>query len=122
MHAVAPPTIGLMRFQLHVLTATALLAAASLAQAQVPPPPDMTRDPVPADRSNQKIERIVVEDAGSRVDEVRVGGQTQSITVQPKTNVPGYEVKPADGVRAPLPVREGASGGGGTRVWSIGKF
>ncbi|MGA0572441.1 hypothetical protein ACO2Q9_17130 [Variovorax sp. VNK109] len=114
-----------MRLQSHVLPSlltAALLAAASLAQAQVPPPPDLAREPVPADRSNQKIERIVVEDAGSRVDEVRVGGQTQSITVQPKTNVPGYEVKPADGVRAPLPVREGASGGGGTRVWSIGKF
>lgn len=115
-----------MRPQIHgltrLLTATALLAITSMAAAQVPPPPDLTREPVPADRNNQKIERIVVEDAGSRVDEVRVGGQTQSITVQPKTNVPAYEVKPSDGVRAPLPVREGASGGGGTRVWSIGKF
>ncbi|MCE1249163.1 MAG: hypothetical protein LWW82_00340, partial [Comamonadaceae bacterium] len=35
--------------------------------------------------SNQRAERIEVEDAGSRVDELRIGGQTQSITVQPKT-------------------------------------
>lgn len=111
-----------MRSTLHVLTATALLAAASLASAQVPPPPDLTREPVGAGRSNQKIEHIRVEDAGSRIDEVRVGGQTQSINVQTKTNMPGYEIKPADGVRAPLPVREGANGGGGTRVWSIGNF
>ena len=35
-------------------------------------------------RQNQRIERIREEDAGSRVDELRVGGQTQSINVQPK--------------------------------------
>ena len=44
---------------------------------------------------NQKGERIQVEDGGSRVDELRVGGQTQQITVQPKTGeVPAYEVQP----------------------------
>lgn len=49
----------------------------------------------------QRIQHIVVEDEGSRVDELRVGGQTQSITVQPKTatHFPSYEVRPRDGVR-----------------------
>lgn len=48
-----------------------------------------------------RIQHITVEDAGSRVDELRVGGQTQSITVQPKTatRFPSYEVRPEDGVR-----------------------
>ena len=36
-------------------------------------------------RRNQKIERIRIEDAGNVIDEVRDGGQTQSITVQPAT-------------------------------------
>ncbi len=49
----------------------------------------------------RRIQHITVEDAGSRVDEWRVGGQTQSITVQPKTatHFPSYEVRPEDGVR-----------------------
>ena len=47
-------------------------------------------------RRNQRTERIQLEDAGSRVDELRVGGQTQSITVQPNAPVPSYEVQPAD--------------------------
>ena len=57
-------------------------------------------------RQNQKIEHIHVEDSGATVDEVRYGGQTQSITVTPKANVPSYEVLPNDGGRdAPGPVR-----------------
>ena len=51
-------------------------------------------------RRNQRTERIRIEDEGSRVDELRIGGQTQSITVQPKVgNLPEYEVQPSDGVR-----------------------
>jgi hypothetical protein len=57
-------------------------------------------------RQNQRIERIHHEDAGSAIDELRVGGQTQQITVQPKTaKVPRYEVK-----------RDGS------RVWDVFSF
>ncbi len=75
----------------------------------------------PADKNNQKAEYIRVEDAGSRIDEVRIGGQTQSIHVQPKMgNMPGYEVKPTDGARSR------PDGFGDTqskkRVWNIGNF
>lgn len=56
-------------------------------------------------RRNQKVERITHEDAGSRIDELRYGGQTQSIVVQPKANVPAYEIQP-----------------GGQRVWNVLKF
>ena len=41
----------------------------------------------PEGRKNQKIERIHVEDSGSKVDELRVGGQTQQIVVQPSSQV-----------------------------------
>ena len=74
-----------------------------------------------ADRLNQRVERIRIEDEGSRVDEVRVGGQTQSITVQPKVgNLPEYEVQPSDGVRNRA--RNGAETDTGTRVWNLKKF
>lgn len=75
-------------------------------------------------RHNQKIERIVVEDAGSRVDELRVGGQTQSITVQPKTGtpLPAYEVRANDGARA-RPGNLGESDAiKAPRVWNLGHF
>ena len=70
-------------------------------------------------RRNQRIERIRQEDAGSRVDELRVGGQTQSITVQPKAgNMPSYEVKPGNAGRDGTP-QSGSDGTNGRRVWNI---
>ena len=51
-------------------------------------------------RRNQKIERIRHEDSGSVIEEVRYGGRTQSITVQPKAGVPSYEVQPVTGQRS----------------------
>ena len=72
-------------------------------------------------RLNQRSERIRVEDEGSRIDELRVGGQTQSISVQPKVgNLPAYEVQPSDGVRNRA--RNGAETDTGTRVWNLKKF
>ena len=74
-------------------------------------------------RPEPAIQRIRTEDAGSRIDEVRVGGETQSITVQPKTNVPAYEVLPNDGAKGggTAPSASGA-GNAGKRVWNVLKF
>jgi len=71
-------------------------------------------------RRNQKIENIHTEDSGASVDEVRYGGRTQSINVKPKSNVPGYEVLPADQATG----RQGSSetGTNGARVWNVMKF
>ena len=96
------------------ILAPALLAwAAAWAQPgsqNSPQPAPAGREPLQKpeqleDRRTQKVERIRHEDAGSVIDEVRYGGQTQSITVQPKANVPGYEIQP-----------------GGTRVWNVLRF
>ncbi len=79
--------------------------------------------PAKTARPDQTIERIRTEDAGTRIDEVRVGGETQSITVQPKTgrNTPAYEVKPADSAKgnAPSPSNGDTNG---SRVWNVLKF
>ena len=73
------------------------------------------------DRLNQRTERIRVEDGGSRVDELRVGGQTQNITVTPKVGtLPEYEVQHSDGVRNRA--RNGAESTTGARVWNVMKF
>ena len=74
-------------------------------------------------RKNQKIERIQHEDAGSRVDELRVGGQTQSITVQPKADVPEYGISSTDLARSrPGDHRDGLSSATGQRFWNVFKF
>jgi hypothetical protein len=72
--------------------------------------------------SGQQTRRVVViEDAGSRIEEQRMGGQTERISVQPKNNAPAYEVLPENPSRNP-----GAQGparrGGGERVWNIFSF
>ena len=71
---------------------------------------------------NQKAERIQVEDGGSRVDELRVGGQTQQITVQPKTGeVPAYEVQPHNS-NPHNRSRSDTNDTNGPRVWNVLKF
>ena len=78
---------------------------------------------MPTARGGQVIQRIRTEDAGSRIDEVRVGGQTQSITVQPKTgvNIPAYEVKPSDTANGAAPSTSKGDTTG-SRVWNVLKF
>lgn len=87
--------------------AQAPAAASAVSASQVDPAASRPRG-----RPDQAIERIRNEDAGARIDELRVGGETQSITVQPKNDMPAYEIKPAD-----------ARGTGmGQRVWNFLKF
>jgi hypothetical protein len=101
-----------------LLCAACLAAPAVLAQGR-----ELQRDPAGDPRQNQKVERIVHEDASNRIDEVRVGGQTQSISVQPKGEAPGYEIQPTDMLRSrPGDHREGLSGATGQRVWNVLKF
>jgi hypothetical protein len=73
----------------------------------------------PAGRPDRQIERIRTQDAGSRIDELRVGGETQSITVQPAGDVPAYEVKPTDTSRAGSAADTGSTG---SRFWNVFKF
>lgn len=105
-----------------------LSLAASPLLAQNPPgnavqaAPDASepRTAPQGDKNNQRVERIRVEDEGSRVDEVRIGGQTRSITVTPKvSDMPAYEVQPSEGVRNRS---RSSSDTTGPRVWNIRKF
>jgi hypothetical protein len=78
----------------------ALCASAALAQPAS----------LPADAIEPRIERIRHEDALTRVDELRVAGQTRSITVQPKNGAPAYDVAPANGGEDPNAARNGSTG------------
>ena len=92
------------------------------AAAQTNPQPRV-EPTAPEGRPAQTIERIRIEDAGSRIDELRVGGQTQSITVQPKVgnNLPAYEIRPSNisPGAAPSASRSDTTG---ARVWNVLKF
>lgn len=94
------------------------LVCLATATAQTPPPPAKE---APAARQEQRIEHIRHQDAGSRIDEVRIGGETRNITVQPKGNAPAYEIVPEGSNRNPASTdrERGAGGSGG---WKIGNF
>ena len=97
---------------------TALLVAAP-AMAQTPTSPAA---PAPAQRPDSRIEHITNEDALTRIDELRVGGQTQSIDVQPKNGAPAYEIKPQP--NAPMPGETGGkpTGNAGRSSWRVLNF
>ena len=74
-------------------------------------------------RRNQKVELIHLEDSANVIDEVRYGGQTQSITVQPKNRMPEYEVQPNDLSRTrPSDNRDGSNSAPGKSLWNVHKF
>jgi hypothetical protein len=117
----------------HALAVMACVLPLAGAQAQNNPQPAPATTAAPADqptvtenssgRRNQKIENIHVEDNNATVDEVRYGGQTQSITVKPKGSAPEYEVLPGTGARVqPNQPGQSDAGGNGPRVWNIFKF
>ena len=107
----------------HAAAVLVLLAVCTVSSAQTAAPAPDVPKAATSERPQKATERIRTEDAGSRIDEVRVGGETQSITVQPKTggNLPAYEVRPSDNTKGSTP---GSSSGGttGSRVWNVLKF
>ena len=77
----------------------------------------------PAVPIDQRIKHIEVQDAAVRIDELRVGGETQTITVKPTNGLPAYEVVPANGARnRTLDGRDGGQGSVGSRSWKLLNF
>jgi hypothetical protein len=107
---------GLLGASAAAMPLTAAIAQTPAAAAQ----PASAAAPSPGG-TDRTIQRIRNEDAGSRIDELRVGGETQQITVQPKAPVPAYEVKPAEGARGNAPA-SGSNDTNGSRVWNVFKF
>lgn len=115
----------------HLLLLLGIASSTALAQTPSQNAPQGTADKREAlqnpeqlsGRGNQRTERIQIEDAGSRVDELRVGGQTQNISVQPKAgNMPSYEVQSPDGARSRAGSQNGAETNTAPRVWNVLKF
>ena len=89
-----------------VLLLTLCLSGANICQAQSAPaaPAAAEQKTISATSARgaleKRTERIRVEDAGARIDELRVGGETLSISVQPKGGMPAYQIAPSSGERS----------------------
>lgn len=76
-----------------------------------------------AEPPEPKVEHIIVEDDGNRIEEVKVRGQTQKVTVQPKNSkAPAYEIVMGDGSRELSPGPGSNRGTVGQRVWRLLSF
>ena len=97
-----------------------LLAAlgAAAVHAQTPPAEPAPLQHAPGDR----IQRITNEDALTRIDELRVDGQTQSIQVQPKNGAPAYQIQPLPAGDTPGATAGRPSGNAGRSSWRVLNF
>lgn len=85
---------------MRALITTTLLTAAGLCGAQTATPSPAAPASNEATRVETRTERIVVEDSSARIDELRIGGETRSITVLPRGGMPAYQVEPTRGERS----------------------
>lgn len=68
-----------------------------------------------------KVQLTVIEDDSVRIEELKVRGQTQRISVQPK-GMKGYEIIPADQGRDMSDSAGSQRGAAGKRVWRVFTF
>jgi hypothetical protein len=85
--------------------AFALLLSSSQAWSQATPAPtpatagQAAASPSLTSGQESRTERIRLEDEGARIDELRIGGETRTISVTPKGGMPAYDVAPKTGER-----------------------
>ena len=100
----------------HALAAALGLALAGAAAAQDARPPA-------AGTAEPRVQHIVHEDEGSRIEELRVRGSTQRITVTPKVGTrQSYEILLGDGSRDLSDGANTTRGAAGKRVWHVLSF
>lgn len=105
----------------------ALGLCGGLALAQTPPagplPENNTRPNPGENRGEPNVQRSVIEDQGSKIEELKVRGNTTRISVSPKVgNVKGYEIITEDGSRDVSDGLTGSRGAAGKRVWRVLSF
>ena len=112
-----------------------LFAAAPVRAADAPPSAAAVAAPAAAPRSvpapmeadarlggEPAVRHSVIEDGRARIEELRVRGQLQKVTVAPKGRVPGYEVLTGDGFHATAEDPGTSRGSTGKRVWKVLRF
>jgi hypothetical protein len=96
------------------------VSAATTAAATAPDPGPVT---APGGTAEPNVQRIVNEDQGSKIEELKVRGNTTRISVTPKVgNLRGYEIITEDGSRDVSDGLTGSRGAAGKRVWRVLSF
>jgi hypothetical protein len=103
--------------------ADAAVAPASAAAASPPSTSGTTIEEIEVGRAGEpNVKRTVIDDSRARIEELRVRGQLQKVTVAPKGGAPGYEILLGDGAH-PIGDDPGTSrGSAGKRVWNVLRF
>jgi hypothetical protein len=68
------------------------------------------------------IKRTVIEDRSAHIEELRVRGQLQKVTVDPKGGAPGYEIIVGGGEHEFSEGKNPTRGAVGKRVWNVFRF
>jgi len=137
----AKPRIDLMRTSVVALAACALGLAASAANAADATSPaaagaasaptqagaatssSTTIEEIEVGRAGEpNVRRTVIDDGRARIEELRVRGQLQKVTVAPKGGAPGYEILLGDGTHTMGDDPGTSRGSAGKRVWNVLKF
>jgi hypothetical protein len=109
-----------MRFHPRTLPALLLACCLPLAARAAEPPRETS---APREAPDAKIERIVVEDDGARIEETRTRGQTEKVVVKPKdSKAPAYEIVMGDASRDHSADAVANRGNVGKRVWRLFEF
>jgi len=142
----AKPRIGVMKSSVVVAVAACALAlgaraanAADAATPAAPSPADAASAPAraaapdaPSTNTIEEVEvgragepnvrRTVIDDRRARIEELRVRGQLQKVTVAPKGGAPGYEILLGDGTHTMGDDPGTSRGSAGKRVWNVLRF
>ncbi len=85
-------------------------------------PAAVLQAPAP-ERSEPNVKHTVIEDEGSRIDELRVRGQVTHVVVTPKVGMTkSYEIIVGRSGREPVDGTGGANSAVGKRVWNVLAF
>jgi len=104
----------------HLAVSLGLLAVLSAARAADATPAQPERQQTGRD-GEPKVQYTVIEDDATRIEELKVRGQTQRMTVTPK-GLKSYEILPADQGRDMSDSAGSQRGAAGKRVWRIITF
>ena len=103
--------------------ADAALAPASAVAATPPSTSTTTIEEIEVGRAGEpNVKRTVIDDGRARIEELRVRGQLQKVTVAPKGGAPGYEILLGDGTHTMGDDPGTSRGSAGKRVWNVLRF
>jgi hypothetical protein len=132
----AKPRIGAMKTSVAVAVAACAIGVAgpaahgadaapapAHAASATPPSSSTTIEEIELGRAGEpNVKRTVIDDGRARIEELRVRGQLQKVTVAPKGNLPGYEILLGDGVHTMGDDPGTSRGSAGKRVWNVLRF